>query len=145
MVTIELENRTVELDIDEDMHLDEDTLAVDLCGLARKIAHYAEIYGETKADCLRCESNVKYQAARSASNIREKAVEDGIRVTEPWVKEQVRLASDYQASKKALFRATAQATMVEGFYRALRDKATLGIALCYKQKEEIRVTGAKLS
>ena len=34
--------------------------------------------------------------------------------------------------------------MVEGFYRGLRDKANLGIALCYKQKEEIRVTGAKI-
>jgi hypothetical protein len=145
MVTIKLENRTVELDIDEDMHLDEDTLEGDLCGLAKKIAYYAEIHGETKADCLRCEANVKYQAARSASNIREKAVEDGVRVTEPWVKEQVRMDDSYQAVKKLFFRATAQATMVEGFYRALRDKANLGIALCYKVKEEIRVTGAKIS
>jgi hypothetical protein len=99
----------------------------------------------TKADALRCESNVKYQAARSASNIREQAAEEGTRTTEPWVKEQVRLSTAYQASKKAFFRATAQATMVEGFYRALRDKVTLGTALCYKQKEEIRVTGAKVS
>jgi hypothetical protein len=145
MVTIELENRTIELDIDADMHLDEDTLEGDLCGLARKIAHYSEVFGETKADCLRCEANVKYQAARSASNIREKAAEEGTRTTEPWVKEQVRLDDDYQASKKAFFRATAQATMVEGFYRSLRDKVTMGVALCYKQKEEIRVTGAKVS
>ncbi len=145
MVTIELENKKVVLNIDEDMHLADDTLEADLCGLARKIARYAELYGETKADALRCESNVKYQAARSASNIREKAVEDGTRVTEPWVKEQVRLDDAYQASKKAFFRATAQATMVEGFYRALRDKVNLGIAICYKLKEEIRVTGAKLS
>jgi hypothetical protein len=145
MVTIELENRTVELDIDEDMHLDEDTLETDLCGLARKIAHYAEIYGDTKADCLRCEANVKFQASRAAQNLREKAAEDGVRTTEPGIKEQVRLDDAYQASKKAFFRATAQATMVEGFYRALRDKVNLGIALCYKQKEEIRVTGAKVS
>jgi hypothetical protein len=145
MVTIELESRTVILDIDEDMHLDEDTLETDLCGLARKIAKYAEIYGETKADALRCEAEVKYQASRAASDIREKAAADGTRTTEPGVKEQVRLSDAVRAAKTAFFRATAQATMVEGFYRSLRDKANLGIALCYKQKEEIRVTGAKVS
>ena len=145
MVTIELENRTVILDIDEDMHLDEDTLEVDLCGLARKIAYYAEIYGETKADAMRWEAEVKYQASRAAQNLREQAAKDGTRTTEPGIKEQVRLSDDVRAAKKAYFRATAQATMVEGFYRSLRDKANLGIALCYKQKEEIRVTGAKVS
>jgi phage-related tail protein len=88
---------------------------------------------------------VKFQASRAAQNLREKAAEDGVRTTEPGIKEQVRLDDAYQASKKAFFRATAQATMVEGFYRALRDKVNLGIALCYKQKEEIRVTGAKVS
>ncbi len=144
MVTIELENRTVELDIDEDMHLDEDTLETDLCGLARKIAQYAEIYGETKADALRCEAEVKYQASRAATDIREKAAADGTRTTEPGIKEQVRLTEGVRAAKKAFFRATAQSVMVEGFYRGLRDKANLGIALCYKQKEEIRVTGAKI-
>ncbi len=144
MVTIELENRTVELDIDEDMHLDEDTLDTDLCGLARKIAQYAEVFGETKADAMRCEAEVKYQASRAESDIREKAAADGTRTTEPGVKAQVRLSEAVRTAKSAYFRAEAQATMVEGFYRALRDKANLGIALCYKQKEEIRVTGAKI-
>jgi hypothetical protein len=35
--------------------------------------------------------------------------------------------------------------MVDGFYRALREKATLAVALCYKQKEEIRVMSSPLS
>ncbi len=145
MITIELEHKSVLLDIDEDMHLDEDTLETDLCGLARKIARYAEVYGETKADALRCEAEVKYQASRAASIIRERAADEGIRTTEPGIKEQVRLSQAVRDAKTAFFRATAQSTMVEGFYRALRDKANLGIALCYKQKEEIRVTGAKMS
>jgi len=34
--------------------------------------------------------------------------------------------------------------MVDGFYRALREKASLSIALCYKQKEEIRVMNSPL-
>lgn len=144
MVTIELQDKSVILDIDEDMHLDEDTLETDLCGLARKIARYAEIFGETKADAMRCEAEVKYQASRAESDIREKAAADGTRTTEPGIKAQVRLSEAVRTAKSAYFRATAQATMVEGFYRALRDKANLGIALCYKQKEEIRVTGAKI-
>ena len=145
MITIELENKTVELDIDEDMHLADDTLEQDMCSLARKIAHYSELHGETKADAMRCEQEVKYQASRLAQNIREKAAEDGVKITEPSIKEQVRLSDAYVAAKRAYFRATAQATMVEGFYRALRDKASLGIAMCYKQKEEIRTTGGPVN
>jgi hypothetical protein len=145
MITIELENRTVELDLDADMHLDEDTLDSDLCNLARKIALYAELHGETKADAMRCEAAVKFQASRQAQNLREKAAAEGVRTTEPGIKEQVRLSDEYQQAKRAFFRATAQATMVEGFYRGLRDKANLGIALCYKMKEEIRTTGGPVS
>ncbi len=145
MVTVELENRTVELDIDRDMRLEDDTLDEDMCELARKIAYYAELHGETKADAMRCEAEVKYQASRAASDIREKAAEDGVRTTEPSIKEQVRLSDAVKGAKTAFFRATAQATMVEGFYRALRDKASLGIALCYKQKEEIRTTGGPIN
>jgi hypothetical protein len=39
----------------------------------------------------------------------------------------------------------AQHGLLENLYRALRDKSSLAIALCYKQKEEIRVMSSALN
>jgi len=142
MVTITLGNKTVELDLDRDMRLTDETLEEDMCELARRVAFYAELYGETKAEAMRAEAELKFQASKAAQNIRETSP---TRVTEPAIKELVRLKPEVREAKELFFRATAQATMVEGFYRALRDKVNLGIAICYKQKEEIRVTGSPVN
>ncbi len=145
MVTIELENKLVELDVDRAMRLTEATLDDDLCELARKIAFYAELSSKTQVEAARAKADLEFQEAKVAQEVREVAAADGTRTTEPGIKEKVLINEDVRSVRVVYFRAAAQHTMVDGFYRALREKASLGIALCYKLKEEIRVTNSPLS
>jgi hypothetical protein len=145
MVTVELEGKKVELDVDRDMRLTDETLDDDLCELARKIAYYAELASETQVEAARAKASLEFEESKAAQALRETASTSGTRTTEPGIREQVVLEPDVGVARNLYFRAAAQHTMVDGFYRALREKASLGIALCYKQKEEIRVNNSPIS
>ncbi len=145
MIKIELGGRTIELDVDRDMRLTDETLDDDLCELARKIAYYAELNAQAQVEEARAKAAVEFEESKAAQAVREEAATAGTRTTEPGIREKVVLEPTVVAARDLFFRAAAQRTMVDGFYRALREKASLGIALCYKQKEEIRVNNSPIN
>ena len=141
---VKLENRTVTLDIQADLALSDDTLDNDMCALAQKIGMYAELMGEAYTYSLNLKHDTEVTEANADQYIRALAKTSGDKITEPAIKQQVSLASEVRAARRAYYAADGQHRTVEGVYRALRDKGNLAIALCYKQKEEIRVMNSPI-
>ena len=150
-VTIEhLENgewkpQTIKLDVDADMALSDETLDKEMCALSRKIAYYAEISAELHALTARRKNTVEVVEADVAQDIRRSHAGSGIKITEPAIKEKVVIAPAVASARNAFYLADSEFRMVDGFYRALREKASIAIALCYKQKAEITATHSSLS
>ncbi len=144
-VTIEhLENgvwvpQSIKLDVDVDMALSDETLDEEMCALPRKIAYYAEISAELHAVAARRKNNVEYVEAAVAQDIRRVNAAAGTKITEPGIKEAVAVAATVTAARNDFYVADSAFRMVDGFYRGLREKASLAIALCYKLKAEISV------
>lgn len=132
--------KTIELDVDADMSLSDETLDKDMCKLPSLIAYYAELGAELQAQASRKKQILDVAEAKAAQVIREEG-----KSTENTIKERVLLDDDVQEIKIEYHRAVKLHTMVDGFYRALREKASLAIAICYKQKEEIRVMNSPLN
>jgi hypothetical protein len=101
------------------------------------------------AECQAHAANRKLEADRAEAqedlNIRKAASTAGDKITEPAIKQRIVLAPAVTAAKVAYYKADAQHKTVDGFYRALREKASIGIALCYKMKEEIRVMNSPIN
>lgn len=144
-VTIEhLENgvwvpQSIKLDVDVDMALSDETLDEEMCALPRKIAYYAEISAELHAVAARRKNNVETVEAQVAQDIRMSHAASGIKITEPAIKEKVAVAATVTAARNDFYVADSAFRKVDGFYRGLREKASLSIALCYKLKAEISV------
>ncbi len=152
MVTVEVQylvegewvGNTVELDVEADMQLSDETLDKDMCELPRKIAYYAEVAAECLAFASRKKNEVESVEAVVAQAFRSAAALNKLKVTEAGIREHIVQQDEVTEARHDSFKAQAQYTMVDGFYRALREKASLAIALCYKQKEEIRVLNSPL-
>ena len=150
-VTIEtLENGTwvphdIKLDVDADMALSDETLDEEMCALSRKIAYYAEISAELHALAARRKNDVEVVEAEVAMAVRKKFAASGDKITEPGIKEIVVVAPVVTAVRTAYYHVDSEFRKVDGFYRALREKASLSIALCYKQKAEISALNSPLS
>lgn len=132
------------LDVDKDMALSDETLDGDMCALPKLISYYAEIAAECHAKAARKKNSMEVEEATIAQAIRAGAKVSGDKITEPAIKEKVLESISVTAARVEYYDADRQYRMMDGFYRALRDKATLAIALCYKQKEEIRVNNSPL-
>ena len=142
-VTIEhLENgewkpQTIKLDVDTDMALTDETLDQEMCDLPRKIAQYAEVSAELHAMAARKKNRVEVVEAEVAQEVRRINAAAGTKVTEPGIKEAVAVSAVVTTARNAYYHTDAEFRKVDGFYRSLREKASLAIALCYKQKAEI--------
>jgi hypothetical protein len=145
MFEVFLQDTTEKLDLDTDMRLTDETLDKDLSHLPHKIAQYAQIM----AECQAYAANKKLAADRAEAladqAIRKAAATAGDKITEPAIKQRLVLDAGVAAARAAYYKADAQHKTMDGFYRALREKASIGIALCYKQKEEIRVMNSPLN
>jgi hypothetical protein len=147
MVEIKLEyfeneqwlEKTISLDLEKDMSLSDETLDQDMQRLPMLIAYYAEMSAELQAQASRHEQQYKRVEAQLAQALRA-----GVKTTENSIKEQVLLEDNARDMRFRYYDSVKQHSMVEGFYRALREKTSLSIALCYKQKEEIRVSNSSL-
>ncbi len=135
---------TVEVDVDADMSLSDETLNQDMCALPRRIAYYAELAAECHAFTSRKKNNVEVVEAEVAQAFRIEAATNKLKITEAGIREHVSQQDEVTDARHQSYKAQAQFTMVDGFYRALREKASLAIALCYKQTEEIRVLNSPL-
>ena len=150
-VTIEhLENgewkpQTIKLDIDADMALTEETLDQDMCELPRKISQYAEVSAELHAMAARKKNDVEVVEAEVAIDVRRKFAVSGDKITEPGIKEIVVVSPVVTAARNAFYHTDAEFRKVDGFYRSLREKASLSIALCYKLKAEITAISSSLN
>ncbi len=141
---VELGDKTVTLNVDEDLALDDDTLGPNMCGLAQTIGRYAELMGEAHAYAANKKYEMEMVEANADQRVRMDAKAKDEKVTEPAIKQRVTLDPQVGAARRAYYAADGQHKTLEGLYRALRDKGNLAIALCYKQKEEIRVTNGPL-
>ena len=135
----------IKLDVDADMALSDETLDEEMCALSRKIAYYAEISAELHAVAARRKNNVEVVEAEVAQNIRLSHAANSIKITEPAIKEKVAVATAVTLARNTYYLADSEFRMVDGFYRALREKASLAIALCYKQKAEITAMSSPLN
>ncbi len=145
MFEVFLKDTTLKLDLDIDMRLTDETLDEDLRHLPHKIAQYAQLMAECQAHAANRKMEADRAEAQEDLNIRKAASTAGDKITEPAIKQRIILAPAVTAAKVAYFKADAQHKTLDGFYRALREKASIGIALCYKQKEEIRVMNSPLN
>ena len=153
MVTVTVENQvgdrwvptTVTLDLDEDMNLSDETIDKDMCQLPRKIAYYAELSATLQAQESRHEHEMESIESNYAQRVRQAALASSEKITEQGIKERICQDPTVTAARYKFFDTQRQHTMVEGFYRALREKASLAIAICYKQKEEIRVMNSPIN
>lgn len=150
-VTIEyLENgewipQTITLDVEADMALSEETLDQEMCALPRKIAQYAEVSADLHAVAARKKSRVEGVEAEVAMDVRRKFAVSGDKLTEPGIKEIVAGSPVVTEARNAYYQADSEFRKVDGFYRSLREKASLAIALCYKQKAEITALASSLN
>ena len=135
---------TLSLDVEADMSLSDETINKDMCELPRRIAYYAEVAAECQAYAARLKNNVEVVEAEVAGAFRVAAAQSQLKLTEAGIREHIAVQVVVEEARNESFKAQAQYTMVDGFYRALREKASLAIALCYKQKEEIRVMNSSL-
>lgn len=141
---VELESRTVTLDIQADLALSDETLENDMCALAQKTGQYAELMGETHAYALNLKHEMDASEANADQSVRFAASQADQKITEPAIKQRVTLDPEVRDARRAYYSADGQHKTVEGAYRALRDKGNLAIALCYLKKEEIRVTNGPI-
>ncbi len=141
---VDIGSTTIELDVQADLALSDDTLDADMCALAQKTGYYAELMGELYSHALNMKHEADATEAMIDQGIRAAAKASGDKVTEPAIKQQVVLDPEVRAARRAYYAADGQHRTVEGVYRALRDKGNLAIALCYKQKEEIRVMNSPI-
>ena len=132
------------VDVDADMALTDETINKDMCELPRKVAYYAELAAECHAYASRKKNEVEVVEAEIAQAFRITAAQSKLKVTEAGIREHVVQQQEVVDARHGSYKAQAQYNMVDGFYRALREKASLAIALCYKQKEEIRVMNSPL-
>ena len=150
-VTIEhLENgvwvpQDIKLDVDADMALSDETLDQEMCALPRKIAYYAEISAELHTLTARRKNDVEIVEAEVAQDVRAQHAAAGTKITEPGIKEAVTVSATVTAARNEYYRTDSAFRKVDGFYRALREKASLAIALCYKQKAEIAAMNSPLA
>jgi hypothetical protein len=145
MFEVFLQDTSTRLDLDIDMRLTDETLDQDLKNLPHTIAKYAQLMAECQAHAANRKMEADRAEAQEDINIRKAASTAGDKITEPAIKQRIILAPAVQAAKVAYFKADAQHKTLDGFYRALREKASIGIALCYKQKEEIRVMNSPIN
>jgi len=141
LIDIETEGSSFQLDLDTDMALTDEGLHEAMCRLPRTIARYAQIMGECKAYAANMKRRMEMAESAADSAIRQEAKDAGEKVTEPSIARQVTMVPSVSAAKSAYYKADAQFSMVEGFYRALRDKSQIAIAMCYFQKEEVKFMG----
>jgi hypothetical protein len=135
---------SVEVDIEAAMNLSDETLNKDMCELPKKIAFFAELSAECHAYASRKKNEVEVVEAEVAQSFRITAAQAKLKITEAGIREHVVQQAEITTARHGAYKAQAQYNMVDGFYRALREKASLAIALCYKQKEEIRVLNSPL-
>ncbi|KKL25593.1 hypothetical protein LCGC14_2403730 [marine sediment metagenome] len=136
--------QTIKLDVDLDMSLSDETLNDDMCALPRTIAYYSEISAECQAMTARRKNYMEVAEAAASQRIRAAAKESGDKITEPGIKEQVVSDDAVREARDLYYEADRQHRMLDGFYRALREKASISIAICYKQKEEMRTMNSPL-
>ena len=141
----EWKDSVVKLDIEADMALTDEGLDEQMCALPRKIAQYAEVAAELHAMAARRKSRVEVVEAEIAQKVRQIHAQNGTKITEPGIKEAISISQSVASARNAHYAADAQYRKVDGFYRALREKASLSIALCYKQKAEISAMSSSLS
>lgn len=141
LINIETDSTSYQLNIDLDMALSDESLHKDMCELPRAIAHYAQIMGECKAYAANMKKQLEQAEAKADKDIRRAAAAAGEKTTEPSIAKSVTLDPVVSSARSVYNKADAQLTMIEGFYRALRDKSSIAIALCYFQKDELKFMG----
>ena len=142
---VELGTKTIELDVDADLALSEETLDADMCSLPRTIGKYAEIIGEAHAHSANMKHEMEVQEAIADQSIRAKAQQAGDKITEPAIKQQISRDPSVQAARRAYYAADGQHKTLEGLYRALRDKGSIATAICYKLKAEIQAMNSPIN
>ena len=141
---VNLGTKKVTLNIDEDLALSDESLDGDMCALPQLIGAYAELMGEAHAYAANLKYAMDMEEARADQRVRIAAKAADEKITEPAIKQRVTLDLKVGAARRAYYAADGQHRTLEGLLRALRDKANLSIAICYKLKEEIRVTNSPL-
>ncbi len=137
--------QTIKLDVETDMALTDEGLDQEMCAIPSLMAKYGQISSELQAGMLRKKNNVEFAEAELAQAIRISHAAAGEKLTEPGIKEQINQSQEIEDMRHAAYDAERQYRMLMAFYTALKEKSSLSIAMCYKQKEEIRVTNSQLN
>jgi len=135
---------TIKLDVDADMALTDEGLDKEMCAIPSLMSKYGEISSRLQAGMLRKKNDVEAAEAELAQSIRIAFAASGEKLTEPGIKEKINQSPEIENLRHAAYDAERQYRMVMGFYTALKEKSSLSIAMCYKQKEEIRVMSSPL-
>ncbi len=136
--------QTIKLDVDVDMSLTDEGLDQEMCAIPSLMSKYGQLSAELQAGMLRKKNNVEVAEAELAQAIRISHAASGEKLTEPGIKEQINQSPNIESLRHEAYDAERQYRMLMGFYTSLKEKSSLSIALCYKQKEEIRVMSSPL-
>ena len=137
--------QTIKLDVEADMALTDEGLDQEMCAIPSLMSKYGQLSAELQAGMLRKKNDVEAAEGELAQSIRISHAASGEKLTEPGIKEKINKNPVINKFRHAAYDAERQYRMLMGFYTALKEKSSLSIAMCYKQKEEIRVMSSPLS
>ena len=137
--------QTVKLDVDADMSLTDEGLDQEMCAIPSLMSKYGQLSAELQAGMLRKKNDVETAEAELAQSIRSSYAASGEKLTEPGIKEKINKNPIIRKFRHDAYDAERQYRMLMSFYTSLKEKSSLSIAMCYKQKEEIRVIGSNLT
>ena len=137
--------QTVKLDVDADMALTDEGLDQEMCAIPSLMSKYGQLSAELQAGMLRKKNDVETAEAELAQSIRSSYAASGEKLTEPGIKEKINKNPIIRKFRHDAYDAERQYRMLMSFYTSLKEKSSLSIAMCYKQKEEIRVIGSNLT
>ena len=141
----EWKHQTIKLDVEADMFLTDEGLDQEMCAIPSLMAKYGQLSAELQAGMLRKKNDVEAAEGEMAQSIRMASAAAGEKLTEPGIKEKINQNPIIRKFRHDAYDAERQYRMLTGFYTSLKEKSSLSIAMCYKQKEEIRVMNSPLS
>ena len=129
--------KEIELNVEEDFAIDDLNLDAEMCKVGKHLAYYGELAAEFKAMALRKKHEIERHAAQTAINARKAAAAQRDKITEAMVKELIATDPMYQLRVERWIDAEKASNKLDSFYRSMKSRADVMIALTYKQRTEI--------
>lgn len=127
-----------ELDTENDFHITQEMLDVEICRQGRLMLQYGDIASEMEAMLTRKEEELKFTYAIIASKIRADAEKDNVKLTEAKINEQVIQNSNYQQVLFNVHKCRADALKANKWWKSIVKKTDLLNSLAYRQGQELK-------